>query len=254
MRKKKPGGSSVLLSFLLIVLGLLPEGMSSRGQRYASFVTRTPVPPDHYLILGLMGGRDSWDDDRRAVRKLALKIRSMNLPCVHVETVENTKRRLALELVKKALDQNRDGQLNREERASARLILYGQSFGGAAVVKFARQLKAIDVPVLLTVQIDSVGRNDALIPSNVAHAANLFQSDGIFIRGEPEIRAEDPQKTKILGNFRFDYHDKKIDLSDVPWFKKAFRVAHTKMEHDPAVWAKVEDLILNHVNCRGARD
>ncbi len=254
MRTMKPGASSVLLSVLLLILGLLPDSVFSRGQRYASFVTRTPVPPDHFLILGFMGGRDSWDDDRRAVRRLALKFRALGLPCVHVETVENTERRLALELVQKALDRNRDGQLDREERASARLILYGQSFGGAAVVKFARQLKAIDVPVVLTVQIDSVGRNDALIPSNVAQAANLFQSNGIFVRGEPEIRPEDPQKTKILGNFKFDYRDKKIDLSDVPWFKKAFRVAHTKMEHDPAVWAKVEELIRTAIDCRSPRD
>ncbi len=251
---KKARGSSVLLFVLLIVIGFLPEGVFSRGQRYASFVTRTPVPPDHYLILGFMGGRDSWDDDRRAVRKLALKIRAMNLPCVHVETIENTKRRLALELVRKALDRNRDGRLDREERASGRLILYGQSFGGAAVVKFARQLKAIDVPVVLTVQIDSVGRNDALIPSNVAQAANLFQSNGIFVRGEPEIRAEDSEKTEILGNFKFDYRDKKIDLADVPWFKKAFRIAHTKMEHDPAVWTKVEELVRAAIDCRSPQD
>ncbi len=55
----------------------------------------------------------------------------------------------------------------------------------------------------------------------------------------------DPQKTAILGNFRFDYRNKKIDLSEVSWFKKVFRTAHTKMDHDPEVWAKVEELILS---------
>ena len=125
------------------------------------------------------------------------------------------------------------------------MILYGQSFGGAAVVKLAKQLKKMDVPVLLTVQVDSVGWGDAVIPSNVRRAANLFQPNGLIIRGEPKIRAQDPQKTAILGNFRFDYRNKKIDLSEVSWFKKIFRTAHTKMDHDPEVWAKVEELILS---------
>ena len=47
------------------------------------------------------------------------------------------------------------------------LVMYGQSFGGAAVVKLARQLQAMSLPVLLTIQIDSVGRDDSVIPQNV---------------------------------------------------------------------------------------
>jgi hypothetical protein len=80
------------------------------------------------------------------------------------------------------------------------LILYGQSFGGAAVVKLARELEVMGVPVLLTVQVDSVGRGDGIIPANVARAANLFQRNGLFIRGEPKIRAQDPSRTTIIGN------------------------------------------------------
>jgi hypothetical protein len=216
-----------------------------RGQTYQSFITPTPLPAKSTLILGFLGGRDHWDDDRRAVRRLALKLRAMELPGVQVETVENTKRDLALALVRNALDCDQDGRLEPEERRAVRLILYGQSFGGAAVVKFARQLQRIDVPVLLTLQVDSVGRGDAVIPANVAQAANLYQRNGLFIRGEPRIRPEDPQRTQILGNFKFDYRQKKIDLSGVSWLKKAFRVAHTKMEHDPEVWEKVEQLILS---------
>lgn len=128
------------------------------------------------------------------------------------------------------------------------MIVYGQSFGGAAVVKLARQLKKMDVPVALTVQVDSIGRGDKVIPSNVARAANLFQRNGWFIRGEPEIKAEDPTRTTIIGNFKFDYSQKRIDVSRVSFVKKAFRVAHTKMEYDPDVWAKVEELLLDSIN------
>jgi hypothetical protein len=206
------------------------------------------LPTNEYLIIGFMGGRDRWNDDTRAVRKLALKLRSMNLPGVHVETVENKERHLAIELIRNALDHNQNGIVDGHEPASVHLILYGHSFGGAAVVKAAKQLKKMNVPVLLTIQIDSVGWGDAVIPSNVARAANLFQRNGLVIRGEPKIRPEDPQKTEILGNFEFDYRHKHIDLSQVPWHKKIIRVAHTKMEHDPEVWAKVEELILNAIS------
>jgi hypothetical protein len=122
---------------------------------------------------------------------------------------------------------------------------YGQSFGGAAVVKFARELKVLDIPVILTVQVDSVGRNDEVIPSNVAAAANLFQRDGFFVRGCRTIRAENPRTTEIIGNFQFTYRDSAIHLSGVPWYKKAFRRAHARMDLDPAVWNKVAELILS---------
>lgn len=213
------------------------------AQRPEDLTTKTPLASGDYLIIGFMGGRDRWNDDRRAVRKLALKLRAMNRQDVHVETVENRKRCVAIQFVRSALDRNQDGKLDDEERRSARLILYGHSFGGAAVVKFARQLKKMDVPVLLTVQVDSVGRGDAVIPPNVRQAANLYQRNGWLIRGQPKIRAEDPQWTTILGNFRLDYSKKKIDLAGVPWHKKIFRTAHARMEYDPEVWAKVEELI-----------
>lgn len=227
---------------LAVVLTLLVF-FSDNGQRYEHFTTPTPLPPGHTLVLGFMGGRRPWNDDREGTRKLALKLRAMNLPGVYVETVGNRKRALALRLIQNAFDRNRDGELTADERASARLIVYGQSFGGAAVAKLARQLHELGIPVLLTVQIDSVGRGDAVIPANVRRAANLYQSDGWFIRGEPEIRAQDPQKTEIVGNFRFSYKEKKVDLSGVPWYRIIFRKAHAKMDRDPAVWAKVEELI-----------
>lgn len=236
-----------LLLITLICLMLHSGCIFPRGQRYRCFTTPTPLPQGQILILGFMGGREPWNNDDRNVRKLALKLRSMTDPEICVETVENKKRALAIELINNAFDRNRDGRLDERERASIRLIIYGQSFGGAAVVKLARQLKKMDVPVALTVQVDSVGRGDSMIPSNVARAANLFQRNGWFIRGEPEIHAEDPARTTIIGNFKFDYSHKQIDVARVPFMKKAFRVAHTRMEYDPDVWTKVEELILDSV-------
>ncbi|HEX4947912.1 MAG TPA: hypothetical protein VFZ34_14665 [Blastocatellia bacterium] len=219
-----------------------------RGQRYHHFTTPTPLQEDRVLILGFMGGREPWDNPHRGVRKLALKLRAEWADKVQVETVENKKRPLALELIRRAFDRNQDGALDAQEQSRIKLILYGQSFGGAAVVKLARQLNEINVPILLTVQVDSVGRDDGLIPANVARAANLFQRNGRLIRGEPQLRAEAPSRTTIIGNFEFDYRAKKVDLSEVSWLNKAFRTAHTQMDFDPTVWAKVEALIVDEIN------
>jgi len=213
-------------------------------QRYANFITPTPLAHDQYLVIGFLGGLERWDAPDQGVRRVALKLRARRLPDVHVETVEDRKRTLALELIRRAFDRNRDGLLDDHERRGARVILYGMSFGGAAVVKLARQLRVLDIPVLLTVQVDSVGLNDGVIPSNVAAAVNLYQTDGFFVRGEHPIRAEDPARTAILGNLRFTYRRTRIDLSGVPWYKLAFRIPHLKMNADPDVWTAVEDFIL----------
>jgi hypothetical protein len=87
---------------------------------------------------------------------------------------------------------------------------------------------------------------DRAIPSNVARAVNLYQRNGL-IRGHSEIRAEDPLKTNILGNFKYDYKNKKIDDSALPWPARVFGGAHTKMECDPEVWARVKELILGEI-------
>ena len=234
----------------MLCLLLATGGVLVRAQRYEDFTSSTPLKEEGVLIIGFMGGRESWNNHQRGVRKLALKLRSMNLPGVHVETVENKKRRLAVELIRNAFDRNQDGRLDERERASARVIVYGQSFGGAAVVKLARQLKTMGVPVLLTLQVDSVGRGDKVIPSNVERAANLFQRDGLVIKGEREIRPEDPSRTTIIGNFKFNYSGKKIDLSKVSWLKRLLQTAHTKMDHDPKVWALVERTILDVIAAR----
>src|SRR5262249_1520586 len=141
-------------------------------------------------------------------------------------------------------------KLDDSERRSARIILYGESFGGAAVVKFARQLQELEIPVLLTVQVDSVGRNDDVIPANVKQAANLYQRNGRVIRGPQEIRAQNPQRTEILGSFLYDYSESTIDISDLPWHKTFLRRDHIRMDRDPKVWQKVEELILAAVAAR----
>lgn len=234
------------VKLLSIIALLVPLSLATdaRSQALEDLALPTPLPENTVLVIGFMGGRDSWDDVRVGVGEFAARLRQKQLPGVHVLTVENRRREVALQLVRRAFDRDRDGRLDQREAASARIILYGQSFGGAAAARFARQLKKIGMPVLLSVQIDSIGLNDETVPANVRSAANLFQRDGYLIRGPRRIRAEDPGATTILGNFQYRYRRSPIDISHLPWYKTIFRKAHARMDRDPEVWRKVEELIL----------
>jgi hypothetical protein len=228
---------------LLIVLACL-----ARAQRYSDFTTPRPLPPGSVLVIGFLGGIEHWNSEGRPVNRLAAELRERKIPGVYVETVEHKHRDLAKRLVLEAFDRNGDGKLDEQECAAARLILYGHSMGGASVVKLARELGNLGVPVLLTVQLDSIGRGDRDIPVNVARAANFYQRNGSpFLRGQPEIRADDPARTTILGNFKYDYRKRNVDLSGVNPIERATGGSHTKMEFDPEVWQRVESLILKEI-------
>ena len=209
---------------------------SCSGITLADIGTPGPVPEGSCLVIGFLGGRDRWNDDTKGVRQLALKLRDPESQ-VYAESFENQRRDVALAFL-------RDALATPDE--TIRLVVYGQSFGGASVLKFARRLDALDIPIDLTVQIDSVGRNDALVPANVSSAGNLYQDNGFIIAGEHPIRADDPSRTQILGNWRFDYDEppgSEISLAGVSWHKRLIRVAHARMDRDPRVWELAEELI-----------
>jgi hypothetical protein len=210
-------------------------------------VTPRPVPGDTCVVVGFLGGRVRWNDANEGVRRLALRLRSSS-SSIAAETFENRRRSVAERFVTEALDRDSSGRLSFAEASGRKLVVYGQSFGGAAVVKFAESLarRSVPVEVLLTIQLDSVGRGDGVVPDNVRYALNLYQSDGLIIVGEHPIRAQNPATTAVLGNWSFSYREppgSMIALSAVPWWKLLFRVAHARMDRDPRVWARVESMI-----------
>jgi len=81
-----------------------------------------------------------------------------------------------------------------------------------------------------------------MIPANVAQAANFYQAHGI-VRGDHDIRAADPARTRIIGNFQFNYETSPLKCSDYPWYDRIFVKPHTQIECDPMIWARVESLI-----------
>lgn len=221
---------------------LLITALPLAAQTLADLTTPQPIPSGSLLVVGFLGGFDHWDDTRRGVRRVVLDLRSRG---IFAEAVGNHQFHTALSFINQALDTNRDGKLDATEASSARVILFGQSWGGAAVVKAAGDLEKEGVPVLLTVQVDSVGLHDDVIPSNVRAAMNLFQHGLITIRGRQKIRAADPAQTRILGNLQFHYTPGSVDESEASWMRRTVGRSHAMMELDPRVWANVKDLILS---------
>ena len=95
-----------------------------------------PIPPGTTLVIGFLGGYERWNNEHRSVRRLVLKLRARS--GVFAESISNHNQKVALNLIRRALDTNRDGRLDAAERARARIILFGQSWGGAAVINIAR--------------------------------------------------------------------------------------------------------------------
>ncbi|MGC2195521.1 MAG: hypothetical protein WA628_12660, partial [Terriglobales bacterium] len=197
------------------------------------------------IVIGFVGGFISHDNLVHSEVQLAARLRKAYPLGVDVETFESYRRDKARKKVLELLDTNHDGTLSSDEKQNARIIIYGHSWGGSEAITLARELEKEGIPVLLTIQVDSISKihqNDALIPANVAQAANFFQPNGL-LRGQSEIRASDPTRTNILGNFRFEYEGSPYNCGEYPWYDRLFVKPHTQIECDPIVWKQAESLI-----------
>lgn len=197
------------------------------------------------IVIGFMGGRVRRDSPDRNEVRLAAKLRGEYSSGAYVDTYENAHWKDARAKILALLDTDHDGKLSEEEKQKARIVLFGHSWGASATVTLARDLRDLGIPVLLTVQVDSVqkmGQQDEVIPANVAEAMNFFQPDGL-LHGRRQIRAEDPSKTKILGNEELSYKHTELSCKGYPWHQRVFAKEHMYIECDPRVWSQIESLI-----------
>ncbi len=188
---------------------------------------RPPATPS-YILIGFAGGFVRHDNPHHGPVRLAQRIRQ-NLPkAASIQVFENRHRRTAYKAILRLLDTNHDGVLTDAEKAQARIILFGHSWGASAVVLLARELDRAGIPVLLTVQVDSVAKpwqSDKVIPENVTAAANFYQPHGL-IHGRAQIVAADDAKTQIIGNYRFDYQKEPVQCVGGSWFQRVFTPSH----------------------------
>ena len=226
---------------------LIPAAIHADSARPVSATDAFATAP--VIVIGFVGGFVKHDAMVHSAVQVAAHLRQDYPSGVYVEVLENHRREKAHAEIIRLLDTDRDGTLSIEEKRNARIILYGHSWGASEAVTLARELEREGIPVLLTVQVDSVskpGQNDKVIPANVAEAANFYQPNG-FLHGRRQIRAADPARTHIIGNFRFDYKANPIPASSTRGTTVLFMKSHTEIECDPKVWAQVESLIQSRL-------
>lgn len=226
---------------LLLCSALLVPGQSDSPRRITFGSTdTTPV-----LVIGFVGGFVKHDNLVHSPVQLAAHLRADYPSGVYAEVFENRRREKAHQEILRALNTKHDAALSAEEKRNARIIIYGMSWGASETVTLAKELEKDGIPVLLTIQVDSVSKireNDAVIPANVAEAINFYQPDGL-LHGQPKIRAADPAHTRIIGNIRFDYKANPVACDAYPWYDRFFAKSHTEIECDPNVWKQAEELI-----------
>jgi hypothetical protein len=227
-----------------------PATVSRTGLPNPPEAASTPVKTDRRLIvIGFMGGRIKGDNFVHTEARLAKQLRQRYPLAVHSAVFANHDGPIALRTVLQLLDNNKDGRLSDEEKEAARIVIYGHSWGASETISLARRLNELSIPVLLTIQVDSVqksNQDDRFIPPNVGEAINFYQSDGL-LHGRRFITAVDPKKTTILGNYESTYKGNPVSCDGYPWFARAFMKPHIEIENDPSVWSKIEALIQTKI-------
>jgi hypothetical protein len=230
---------------LLLVVSLLLVSGEARSKPQA-----TSAGVSSAVVVGFVGGFVRHDDRVHTEVQLIERLREGYASSVYVQMFENHRGKEAHQAILRRLHANRDGALSPEEKQNARIIIFGHSWGASETVELARQLEKDDIPVILTIQVDSVsklGQNDAVIPANVLQAVNFYQLDGM-LHGQSQIRAANPAHTRILGNFRSGYKAKPFSCGQYPWWDRLIMKPHIQIECDPSVWNQVESLIRSNLS------
>jgi hypothetical protein len=235
----------------VLAVVLLSSALVAAPQRHTEFTTPTPLTPGSTLILGFLGGGKRSGEENRPAIQLAQRLRALEIPAVYVETTAHDRSSQAFKFIEAVTRRDEKGRCPLQGCSEIQLLLYGRGEGAAAAVKLARELKSLGLPIALAVLVDTAGKSDGAIPSNVARAANLYDAGAAATAGGAPLRAEDPAKTQILANLLFSSDGKWVDLSESVSPSPQPRARSAQFDSDPQVWNRVEDYILDEMRRAG---
>ena len=198
------------------------------------------------IVIGFMGGKVRPDNLVHREARLTQHLQLGYPETIHAAIFANRHGEQAFATVLRLLRSGEEGHPTEDEKSGARIVIFGHSWGASETVALAKRLNAVGIPVLLTIQVDSVqkrNQNDSFIPANVREAINFYQSEGM-LHGRSLIMADDPDRTRILGNHRSSYRENAVSCEGFPWYARAFMKPHIQIENDPSVWQKIEAMIV----------
>jgi len=241
----RPARQACAALALAVGLLIIPVRPSSAATRMHASLRQGPHQAV-IIVVAFEGGFVRGDDDRRFEVQMIRRLSEENIPGLRAASFSNWQRGKAQAQILRWLDTEGNGHLSAAEKEQADVILLGHSWGGSAAIKVAHNLGKRGVPVLLTVQIDSINKlwgHDCTTPANVANAVNFFQTRGLA-HGCRRLWPADPGHTRILGNYRFDYRRQPPRCRLFSWANRHFLRTHNAMDCDPRMWSLVESDVL----------
>jgi hypothetical protein len=239
-----------VLPALLLAAVLMPGVCAQAADGLGDIAHASPAAATGKLIvIGFMGGNIRAGNMAHREAVVAQNLQQRYPLGLRAAVFANHDGRNALRTVLQLLDVNGNGRLTAAEKNAARIVIYGHSWGASETVTLARRLGELGIPVLLTIQVDSVEKtneDDGSIPPNVREAINFYQTRGL-VHGRNSITAVDPEQTTILGNYESSYREHPISCAGFPWFARTFMKPHIEIENDPSIWTRIEALIRAEV-------
>jgi hypothetical protein len=193
---------SLLLSATVCIAGARPRHFAAEPAATASNSAgvEESTPPCKIVYAGFVGALETAGRKGSGIVQIRDVLRGPEYSDVCAESFIPIDWNSGLNWIVKHFPSH-PGPLTPEELATApSVILVGHSTGGWAMLTVARDLRDRNIPVELTIQIDSVGITDATVPRNVKSGAIFHARDILMFMTTKNLRAEDPVHTKIVAN------------------------------------------------------
>jgi len=163
-------------------------------------IVSQPSPSCRIIYLGFVGALETSDDKYSGIVQIRQTLQDKDYSDVCAKSFTPYTWTEGRDWLLKHFPAH-SGVLAAQELGNApRVILLGHSMGGWAMLAVARELSSRDIPVELTIQVDSVGITDHTIPRNVKSAAIFHANDVLMFMTTKHVRREDPQHTKIVAD------------------------------------------------------
>ena len=150
------------LAVVLCTFVVAQSGNAAHGGYKTSPGSSALLSPSHAMspvvVVGFLGGFVPHDEPHHPEVQMMQGLRQEYPERVYFGLFENSKVDEAYHMILQRLGASETGTLSDEEKRSARILLFGHSWGASAVVMLARKLERKGIPVMLTVQVDSVAK------------------------------------------------------------------------------------------------
>lgn len=216
------------LSLLLFSGGLLGQGREGFREPNPAISANNPLADAkdcRILYVGFVGGLEPPNNKHSGVVQIRQLLQSKAYPDVCAKSFSPYAWNEGRAWLFQHFPAHRGLLTPNELLRAPKVILVGHSMGGWAIVSLARELRGHNIPVELTIQVDSVGITDYTIPPTVKSAAIFHANDVLMFMTTKHLRAEDPAHTRII-------EDVKVD-----------GVGHESITRDP----RIRDLVLNTI-------